>query len=452
MKNTLTLYTLRKALHVLAISSACFLKKPCMFFSSGFEEKTSALRRSAILPAAACLLLGIGTALSLHSCSEDIPTVSLGIDNEYYLPRMQSLRLSPALTGKAYRWIGKDREGRDSLLSTEHHYTFIRAEEGTYPISFEIVDPQTPFRHQFRIHVLHEEVEYSPYISRVVEYRPAPGQFINQMPQYEEGDTEEDMRRKAEESISGTNQILVSLGGWGGYITFRFDHTVMNRPGHKDFAIYGNAFYANTDPTQSGGSAEPGIVMVAYDRNGNGMPDPDEWYELAGSEYHKPTTLKNYSITYRRPDPDKPAVPGPGYIDREHIAWQDNQSQSGHIAQNLSHPQDYYPRWIAEGSLTFSGTLLPPNGTDLSGNGTYYKLQSYDYGYADNKPNSDLDGISFDIDWAVDANGETVRLPGADFIRVYTGVNQQCGWIGETSTEITQARDLNIPIQGLPNP
>lgn len=46
------------------------------------------------------------------------------------------------------------------------------------------------------------------------------------------------------------------------------------------------------------------IVMVSYDTNMNGKPD-DEWYELAGSEYYKPTTIHNYSITYTRPDPNK---------------------------------------------------------------------------------------------------------------------------------------------------
>ena len=51
---------------------------------------------------------------------------------------------------------------------------------------------------------------------------------------------------------------------------------------------------------------------------------------------------------------------------------------------------------------------------------------------------------SFDIGWAVDRQGNRVSLPGADFIRVYTGVNQYCGWVGETSTEISRAQDLHI--------
>ena len=42
----------------------------------------------------------------------------------------------------------------------------------------------------------------NPYISRVFEYRPAPGQFINTLPAYEEGDTDETMAQKAEECPS----------------------------------------------------------------------------------------------------------------------------------------------------------------------------------------------------------------------------------------------------------
>ena len=42
----------------------------------------------------------------------------------------------------------------------------------------------------------------------------------------------------------------------------------------------------------SGGSSEPGIVLVSKDTNGNGLAD-DEWYELAGSEYNSPATTKN---------------------------------------------------------------------------------------------------------------------------------------------------------------
>ena len=117
----------------------------------------------------------------------------------------------------------------------------------------------------------------SPYIHKVYEYMPAPGQFVNELPEYEEGDTKNDMRLKAEECIADNEQILVSLGGYGGYIVFGFDHMVENKPGKYDFKIMANAFYAAANPngeaSREGGSCEPGIVMVSYDANGNGKPD-----------------------------------------------------------------------------------------------------------------------------------------------------------------------------------
>lgn len=138
------------------------------------------------------------------SCDHDIPMVNLGIDDTYYIYRMQKLDLHPALTGKEYRWYEVDEAGNEKLLSSERDYIFIAREEGVYDLRFEIIDEYTPYEFDFTINVVHEEVEYSPYISRVYEYCPAPGQFINEMPRYEDGDTYESILQKAEESISGT--------------------------------------------------------------------------------------------------------------------------------------------------------------------------------------------------------------------------------------------------------
>lgn len=388
------------------------------------------------------------TTSALYGCSDEIPMVNLGIDDVYYIPRMQKLDLHPALTGEKYEWY-VDGE----LVSKSKDYIFLEYKEGTYNLELKILDPNTPYDFSFTINVLHEEVEYSPYISKVYEYCPAPGQFINEMPRYEEGDTYETILQKAEESISGTNDIMISLGGYGGYVTFGFDHTVINIPGEKDFRIWGNAFYELLNPDQRGGSAEPGIVMVSYDTNCNGLPD-DEWYELAGSEYYKAETRHNYTITYRRPDPDRiPEEDDSGFLDDiNYIPWSDSDGASGHMAKNTFHNQSYYPLWIKADNISFTGTRLAPNGIDLSGTGRYYVLYAYDWGYVDNHPNEYDELNSFDISWAVDSEGNKVHLPGVDFVRVYTGLNQYCGWLGETSTELSRAQDLHIALPGIPLP
>lgn len=382
------------------------------------------------------LLCLVGTV----SCTHDVPTVNLGLDDEYYIYRMQKLALRPALTGSEYRWTVDGR-----LVSTSRDYIFLARDEGSYALSLDIVDPETPYHFDFSVTVMHEEMEYSPYIARVYEYCPAPGQFINEMPRWEEGDTYADILQKAEDCISGTNDVMISLGAYGGYVTFGFDHTVVNVPGEKDFRIWGNAFYELINPEKLGGSCEPGIVMVSYDANCNGVPD-DPWYELAGSEYHKPGTLHNYTITYHAPDPDRDIVEDESGMlnDMHYIAWEDSQGDTGYVHKNVFHSQDYYPRWLDGRDITFTGTLLPDNAIDTSGIGTYYVLYSYGWGYVDNHPNDYADLNSFDISWAVDSYGNPVELPGADFIRVYTGLNQYCGWIGETSTELSRAADLHI--------
>jgi hypothetical protein len=289
----------------------------------------------------------------------------------------------------------------------------------------------------------------SPYINKVYEYRPAPGQFINELPEYDPGDTHNDMRLKAEECIAGDEKILVSLGGYGGYIIFGFDHMVENVPGQYDFKILANAFYANQNPNpdapREGGSCEPGIVLVSYDANGNWKPD-DTWYELAGSEYNSPATIRSYRITYHRPDENKARTPDhdyPALNDTTYIRWTTNGYGEGYISRNVYHHQPYYPLWLDEDELVFEGSKLADNYVDESGNGSYYVQYAYAWGYVDNHPNNDVRS-NFNIEWAVDDDGKPVHLPGIHFVKVYNGVNQYCGWLGETSTEIMGAQDLHL--------
>jgi hypothetical protein len=96
--------------------------------------------------------------------------------------------------------------------------------------------------------------------------------------------------------------------------------------------------------------------------------------------------------------------------------------------------------------MTYRGTLLPNNAIESNG---IWQLKEFEWGYADNYPNTH-DESAIDIAWAVDQNGNKVFLPGIDFIKVYTGLNQEAGWLGETSTEVSGAIDLHIKQETIP--
>ena len=305
----------------------------------------------------------------------------------------------------------------------------------------------------------------SAYITKVFDYRPAVGQFVNAMPKYETGDNQEAMNQKVLAEIGNNKKGLITLGGFGGYVIVGFDHTIQNEPGKRDFRVIGNAFYADTalpsDP--KGGSCEPGVIMVSYDKNKNGKPD-DEWYEIAGSSHANPSNEpwyelakaakndveihRNYEITYFRPTSE----PSSEKEMMTYIKWKDNLKNEGYKIKNKYNHQPYFPQWIKDDKLTFKGTCLPQNGVDTVGDGSYYVLYKFAYGYADNELNDKVDSC-IDIDWAVDENGRKANLQGIDFIKIYTGVNQQNGGIdgiGENSTELKGIEDLHVLGENVP--
>lgn len=289
------------------------------------------------------------------------------------------------------------------------------------------------------------------YISEIIEYTPAPGQFINIVP---------GLPWNAE-SIKGSpekNGRMVSLGFWGGYIIVGFDEPIENDPNNPygvDFTVFGNAF---------DGSSEPGIVQVMKDENGNGLPD-DTWYELMGSDHHLSATTYNHAITYTNPH---------GKYD---VPWVDNAGNEGIVRYMREfHTQEHYPSAdsfpnINQDSYTLYGTLLKHKSTQSVKDGLWVNL-SFDYGYCDNKsiinnkhipdwfltPDNPYTvgvlegcgGDAFDIHWAIDADGKHVDLDKIHWVRIYNGVAQNAGWLGENSTEISGIAVVkpNASIQG----
>ncbi|MCA4794021.1 cell surface protein [Myroides odoratimimus] len=423
--------------------------------------KTKRLKLSLI--ATLCL-----SAITFYSCSSDdsspgtppidpvVPTGNvLKLDSIYQVDRSKLVLIKPELkqfTNPSISWkvIKLNDISKDSIISDQQQLDFVTLNTGNYTIEIEAKDPKLKINQQFNIIVNKESVEYKKHITKVFDFMPSYGQFTNKLPVYNVGDTKETMIKKAQDAIAKDKAGMISLGGFGGYVVFGFDHTIVNVPGKRDFRVLGNAFWASGNPNPEapgrGGSCEPGIIMVAYDKNQNGIPDEDEWYEIAGSEYHKKETIKNYEITYYKPDPNKEPVKDPSNnwaTDLEYIKWEDNQGNKGWKPKNTFHQQSYFPEWHTGDKITFKGTKLANNAKDESGQGSYWVLYSYPWGYADNAPNND-DESAIDINWAVDKDGNKVNLPGIDFVKVYTGINQESGWLGEVSTEVAGAIDLHV--------
>ncbi len=261
-------------------------------------------------------------------------------------------------------------------------------------------------------------------LKAVIDYRPAIGQWVNELPKYADGDGQAEMNAKVLKALQ--EHELVTLGGFGGYLVLEFDRPITNAEGY-DFKIFGNAF---------AGSSEAGIVCVANDDNANGKPDDEEWCELKGSAYDLPTTIKKYSITYGRWTFAIDGAPET-YTG---CAWTDNQGEKGQIYQNSYHEQVYYPLWIEQDGYTLSGTRLEPRVKKVSESITM--LEPFEWGYVDNYPNANQDGNSFDIANAVDGKGQSKKLKDAKWIKVYTAINRVLPRIGEVSTEITSVKVL----------
>lgn len=286
---------------------------------------------------------------------------------------------------------------------------------------------------------------------QVLEYHPAPGQFVNTLPDADESTTQEEVNRRCEEQLASDG--LIHLGTFGGYITVKFDHPIENKPG-SDILILGNGFYAANDPIYGsstiGGSIEPGIVYVGVGKN----LEEAKWYELAGSEYYT-SEIHDFQITYHKLTAESGEHTQFGSFYDNYIKWEcswtdkngERRDSTGYHCKNNFHRQSHWPLWEGKTELTFKGGKLPNNAIDTSGNGTYWILYRYAkdaYGYVDASQAKDSLYSSFDISWAVDEEGNEVVLDHIDFIRVKTGIFQYCGWLGETSTEISSIADLHL--------
>ena len=320
-------------------------------------------------------------------------------------------------------------DGTEVQSGESSEYVFDLTAEGFYTVSVTMRNSYTAASQDLTVTVLPAEGTYfraadassSASISKVYEYTPAPGQFINDGVTLT---TQEEACSYAFERLSQGQ--FVSLGAFGGYLTAGFDHSVeSSTDGGFDLQITGNAHSS---------SSEPGIIWVSQDENGNGLPD-DTWYELRGSEYGKPETWQDYAVTYYRPSSNGTS-----------IEWTDNRGSSGTVDYIPAyHSQEtYFPLWITADSYTLRGTRLEDRLEDQNGNGSLWIGHPFDWGYADNWSETDPDIDKFSISDAVRWDGEPAGLKYIDFVKIQCGVQAKGGWTGEQSTELTLIRDLHI--------
>ncbi|GGF29113.1 PKD-like domain-containing protein [Echinicola rosea] len=341
-------------------------------------------------------------------------------ENGFSYNKMSWARIQPDMDNEVdvtYEWI---LEG--SLISQSKDLMYTFAEPGEYHLKFTATNTIGSISSDMVLTI--KDTTYTNNLTRLYEFLPAPGQFVNKLPAWEEGISADSVLKKAEATLK--NGSLISLGSFGGFATMGFDYTVINREGN-DFIVLGNAF---------NNWSEPAIVMVAQDTNGNGLPD-DEWFELYGSAHGHEGVIKDYEVTYSRPS-SEPEDPN----EQDYIAWEDNQGQTGFVPKNSFHRQSYFPGWTGD-EITFRGTYIPSNIFDQSGNGSYWVNPAYEWGYVDNWPNNSEAG-QMDISWARDQDGNAVELQGIDFVKVYNCNLAAGGWLGEVSTEIAGFTDLNL--------
>ena len=372
--------------------------------------------------------------------AEDMPLVWEFDRVAYHTATGRKLQIKPSSVSDSKDIVYTWQIGDETAQRGEASFVFTADTAGQYTITAtattEESGTQISLTHKFVVTVYEAGAFYRAASSmsnatwnRVLEYTPAPGQFINELKTGGFDGSQTTMESAiayAEKRLRAKN--WVSLGGFGGYIVVGFDHSIDNS-GDYDLGVIGNAF---------DGSSEPGIVWVMQDENGNGLPD-DTWYELQGSETGKAETIQNYAVTYYRPTGTQMPV-----------WWSDNLGNSGSIDYLAQfHTQDYYyPLWIEEDSYTLTGTLLEARNYDKSGDGSYWVQPHYDWGYADNFSPTDFSSSDkanlFKISNAIDCECEPIHLDYIDFVKVQVGVNAKSGWLGELSTEVCGFYDFNL--------
>ena len=273
--------------------------------------------------------------------------------------------------------------------------------------------------------------------------------------------------------VGGYSATGLSLGAGGGYAEYSM--TIKNfesvngqdvkikRPYGVDFVVYGNAF--NQNP-------EAGSVKVYGTRKDTGAWG---WFELAGSLYYSDVTLRDVTVTYKKVTSTDNTFTSNGiwykitkgsstitdwtkFNTNTSVAWWPEPSE-GYFDYN-----NKIGVWGAVPNVTYDSTnntiayehvtLVRDTDTNDDYRFGYFDVtinptSSSSYGIAIN-PYAAYDkdikgGDGYDLDWAVDENGNPVELDYITKIQVYTSAAMKTDGsneftvpavFGETSAEL----------------
>lgn len=368
------------------------------------------------------------------------PAIAIKLASEFTVEQYNVVEITPEVTIEnasaktaLYQWstkvTGKDGAVKDSIIGDSKTLLFITPKAATYDVNLKVTVDKLVKEAAAKVSVSETGKTYTAKASTLVDFLPAPSYSMSAYT------TKEEAFQKTQESIK--NGGTVYLGTFGGYIVTAFDHTVINTYGKRDFVV---------KMVEGSGTTKysPVSIAVAYDANKNGIADENEWYEIAGSEYHKSTTVKNYEITYQKPNAAATPVTGAltWQYDTAYIPWTDNKGGSGTITRtNTRRRNNYYPAWQGD-TYTLKGTKLAIPVKDVSdGAGTSYNVGTFEWGYGGIKD------PSIDISWAVDKDGNKVYLPGVDFVKVYVPTFAALGSLDLLMSNYQETSDLNFPKQ-----
>jgi hypothetical protein len=360
---------------------------------------------------------------TLYILDKAIPAENtfLGLASGFDVSISKVLELRPEvidLDGATFEWT-QEFGGKKSVVSTEVNYDFITLAAGEYKLNLKATLANgKALEVNTVITVTEPENDFSVYPSRIFDFAPAPGQNLITH-KLEDGTP----LTKAE-ALDSVYTVLkqgsgnVYLGAFGGSMTVGFDHTIMNKSGFCDFTTkYG------------GDNTSPSIIWVACDANKNGKPDDDEWYEIKGSEYGGVNDLGIQSYTYST---TKNADGG--------YDWTTQAGVTGAVSQEKRAPKINVVPWITDPIYTLTGRQLKPN---INESNTYKPILPFAWGYAANQPNGSKQA-AIDIDWAVDAKGDKVHLPGVDFIKVVNAIQGMRPMMGEYRYQVVSIEDLHL--------